>query len=768
MRARTLALLALLPALVVVGAVWLLRDDAPGGGPVPSVRRDGVGPAGTTLPTGDGRLPDVGTGAPAPLTVDGGEPPVVTIRTAFDGRRLTWSGRIVDPDGRPLPGADVWLVTPYRLLAGWPAPDGLRTGTFFGERRGVTTADVRNGLDLDEQEHARTDDDGRFTIGAEERARASTDPVWNRGPVWWTLVVAAPSHATRTIELPFEARDLITMPDIALEPEALVRGVVRDADGLPVSDAFVCPRFAVYQPLRLAGAAGVSRVCFERLSGTRTDRDGAFALHGLWAGELSLIVEHPAHPPLARSGIRLVAGEVEELELTLLRSAALSGTVVDADGAPVSGASVVATAAGASDESAWRAAQEAAAQRLPVARTDDDGRFLLANAADRVNDVLAWAAGHEPSRLSDVPAGAGALRLRLEPERELLVRCVDEATGRLLPDAEVTARRGGDQSAGLSVEAVDGTDSTHRVRGVGVVESTVVRATHPGYRRASRTLDGGDVDGTMLELSLAPGAVVVGEVRSTDGRRVAGARVEAREQGGDRPSASVERATSDESGRFGLTGLGPGEWALCAEADGFATGPRRSLTVAVGDRVEDVVVTLVPEAVVSGRVLDGDTAPPWRESLRLEALDEPVWSTDRPTDHDGRFHFGGLLAGRYRLSAPALGLPDTAVEFTLATGEARELTLALPARPVVHGRVRGADAGVVVHAYPVDTISRRPPAVATDDDGAFRLYLPGPGTWAVTADRAGTPGRIDPPMNAREVTVAWDEERALDLELPGL
>ena len=773
MRTRPLVLTVAL-ALLIGGAAWLLWEDAPDGGPPPDLGGQQAGGAGTTLPEGGRALPHVEGGEVEPLAVGegtGSGTDVVTIGNAFDGGRQSWTGRIVDADGRPLPGADVWLVTPNRLLSGWPAPEGLRVASFSGKRRSALTADVRNALDLDheldEQAHTRTDDDGRFTIDAVDRARDPDDPTWPRHPVWWMLVVTAPSYASRTIELPLGPRDVFPMLDIGLEPEVLVRGVVLDADGLPVHDAFVCPRFGFYQPLRLSEAAGVSRVLFEQLSGTRTDRDGTFELHGLWSGDLSLVVEHPDHPTLARSDIELVAGEVKELELTLLRGAALSGLVVDPDGAPIAGASVVALAPDEDVGSDWRAAQEAAAQRLPVARTDTEGRFLLGNAPDRVNDVLAWAEGCEPSRQADVPAGANTLRLQLEREQVLLVCCVDGATGQLLAEAELSAYRGDDQRAALPVDDVGGPDATHRVRGAGAVESTLVRATHPGYQQASRSLQAGDVGETVLELALAPAGVVSGEARSTDGRRVAGARVMARQADDAQETPRTQRAMSDETGRFVHDELAPGTWSLWAVAAGFATAPSRTLTVAAGDHLEEVVVELLPEASVSGQVLNGGTPLPWPELLTFESVGGEAWSTDTTTDGLGRFHFGGLLAGRYRLSAPALGLPGTSVEVTLATGEARVMTLDLPARPVVYGRVRAADAGIVVHAYPVDTTYGRPHAVATDDTGLYRLHLPGPGTWAVTADRPGTVARLDPPVHAREVTVSWNEQHPLELELGG-
>ena len=70
---------------------------------------------------------------------------------------------------------------------------------------------------------------------------------------------------------------------------------------------------------------------------------------------------------------------------------------------------------------------------------------------------------------------------------------------------------------------------------------------------------------------------------------------------------------SDESGRFILDDLDPGQYTLRAERAGFVTPrlttPPMMVTLAAGHKISDLTITLTPQGVITGQVLDEDGEP---------------------------------------------------------------------------------------------------------------------------------------------------------------
>jgi protocatechuate 3,4-dioxygenase beta subunit len=123
-------------------------------------------------------------------------------------------------------------------------------------------------------------------------------------------------------------------------------------------------------------------------------------------------------------------------------------------------------------------------------------------------------------------------------------------------------------------------------------------------------------------------------------------------------------ATSDQDGLFKIEGITPGRYRIFVERTGFLEvdvkhrrSQGRSLSLASGQEMKDVVLRMQPAAVITGRVLDEDgdpminaevTASERRYSsghLRLQ----PAGGAQ--TNDLGEYRIGGLLAGKYYVTA---------------------------------------------------------------------------------------------------------------------
>jgi len=131
---------------------------------------------------------------------------------------------------------------------------------------------------------------------------------------------------------------------------------------------------------------------------------------------------------------------------------------------------------------------------------------------------------------------------------------------------------------------------------------------------------------------------------------------------------NAPRARTDESGRFHFTGLPAGRYSVSALSPGYASpedsnfpGMRgKTLTLADGERVENVELEIKRGGVIAGRVTDSQGRPLIEERLNLSKLD----ANNQPrgvfynspnfdmyqTDDRGLYRIFGLPQGRYLVS----------------------------------------------------------------------------------------------------------------------
>jgi protocatechuate 3,4-dioxygenase beta subunit len=175
-------------------------------------------------------------------------------------------------------------------------------------------------------------------------------------------------------------------------------------------------------------------------------------------------------------------------------------------------------------------------------------------------------------------------------------------------------------------------------------------------------------------------------------------------------------------------------------------------------------------AELAGRVVTADeTQAPVRRAIVTVTGSELALGRSAITDDEGRFRFDGLPAGRFTLTAsrPAFltsaygakgpGRPGTAV--TVAAGQrVADITIKLPRGAVIGGTVRDQN-GEPVSGVPITILQAnsataptkwtaanfagRNLEVATDDQGAYRIYGLDPGMYLIGAAQRFAANQIE-------------------------
>jgi carboxypeptidase family protein len=140
-------------------------------------------------------------------------------------------------------------------------------------------------------------------------------------------------------------------------------------------------------------------------------------------------------------------------------------------------------------------------------------------------------------------------------------------------------------------------------------------------------------------------------------------------------------ATTDEDGRFRLTGLGAGSYnlvprtpTLIVPSEGSFRQPGKAVTLAEGEQVEGLDFALTRGGVITGRITDADGRPIIEQRVSVFQLDERGQKVMPPfytmlsfgTDDRGVYRIYGLTPGRYKV-----GVGDDSGTIRIGFGGAR-------------------------------------------------------------------------------------------------
>ncbi len=424
-----------------------------------------------------------------------------------------------------------------------------------------------------------------------------------------------------------------------------------------------------------------------------TGEDGRFALDPP-AGTTTLTVSADGFATLHRF-LAFTPG-TQELTLALDGAVRLRGTVVDRRGAPIAGASLVAT----DEESGGRLESK-------VAHSAADGAFEIADAPPGRLVVRAHHATHAGAELEIGGLGPGRERDGISlvlPDAGVVAGRVVDSTGGAVAGAVVRRVGGGSRSEDRTVEAVTDAAGRYRLDAIPPGRQTLVATGEAGTGGVEVEIpEGGEA---VVDIRVESTWTARGRVTDAAGAPVVGARVSTvppQIAWRDRRSMMrfaaqrdlwVRGASTDDEGQFELPGMldspAPIEVVTSfGQAKGEASRER--------PEVELVLPDGTTSGTIEGRVTrsDGSAFDGAATALLFAGGDPEVdrgWRVRRGRSVrnevvGGTFRFEGLAPGRWSVQLRAPGYADVApVEVEVSAGARESVEFLLP----MQGSLRGS------------------------------------------------------------------------------
>jgi murein DD-endopeptidase MepM/ murein hydrolase activator NlpD len=438
--------------------------------------------------------------------------------------------------------------------------------------------------------------------------------------------------------------DPLDRVELVLEPGGAVHGRVAGAGLDPATATVRLVPVGVDHAVRLA----------------TLDAQGGFAIDGVPPGRWRAEAEAPGWFQDGEPEVD-VAGAPEEIELLLERTGIVSGVVVDGNGAPVAGATVVLRAQGPRNVEPPRS--DAAPARL---------RWIHPLAGQRLmpwRDFGRFGAPREGPRPAE--CGRGHCGIDLGGKRGAIVHAAaDGVVALVFTEIRKEAGRyvaidhpGGLRSYYMHLDDIRADLETGQaIRGgdpIGTVGRTGVVKDAP-HLHFSIAQERGERTWYIDPEPILQHAVVLPVARALDaasiGPFIAGTTSEPREIG-PTPAAPTRLAT-DAYGRFRLEGVAPGEHVAVAFHAELAPGASDRFTVRAGEETSGVRIELTPGVIVHGRVLGLRGAIAGARIVAEEGSGETSHKVATTfTDARGDYTLRAL-AGKVSLTVSAAGYGD--------------------------------------------------------------------------------------------------------------
>ncbi len=397
----------------------------------------------------------------------------------------------------------------------------------------------------------------------------------------------------------------------------------------------------------------------------------------------------------------------QEFDVELLPGTTLTGRVVDANGAPVAAAKVMASGA------------------MHGVDSGPDGTFVVAGVrqGDR-HRVTAQKPGFQVGAAFAVP-GAAPVEIVLQAGLRIDLRVLGADAA---PLAGAIVNLVADQWSGWQRLGITGPDGMFAALDLPskAIELVVQRR---GYQTARHTVDARDGKSELV-VTMLQGFVIRGAVVDAFGKPVVGASIYCECKNSSSTTRAVgTRDDTDAQGRFEVCDVPAEPCTLFAYHDEYARGE----FAFVGGTVAETTLQLVRALAFAGRVVDGVTgAPVTKFTIDVEPnRDHPVYVREQPfTAADGRWRFTHpqLPAGAAQtLCITAAGYAPSRVQVTPSHDAVADHTVvAMFAGVTVTGVVRDPAngqplAGVTVALATADPRPRPNDGPATDASGKFTL-----------------------------------------------
>jgi len=638
-------------------------------------------------------------------------------------RGASLAGRVVDEEGRPVPGAKLLLSSRAESLFSW----------VFSELSGDPAATIR------------TKGDGTFSAsrlppGPNQRLAA-------RHPDFEDGVLGGISLAPG---------ETLGGAVVTLRRGLVLTGTVKDPEGNPIAGAELALAWSSVQRSSLAGSRRVGS--FGGVSDLPTGRsgaDGRFELRGVPPGDWALTAKAAGRATETVDPVRLARDvRADPVEVVLSPGASISGFVLRRTGGGAEGYRVFPRPSGR---------PSTASLVGDLQETGHDGAFRVDGLrAGETYDLQLFGGtsfGQVGLAKRGVPAPSDGIEWIVEGTGRIEGVAIDGRTGRPLEGFEVSFHVDNPDYGGMnplsmrrvasSLQAQGGVDLAVVVEGADgrfVFEEVPtgkwqVAVTATGYQvgvaagvvvEEATTTEG-------VEIRLLPGTVLSGRVTDErTGRGVPEARVDVFGSGGvpaSGGSGSRDELVTDVEGRFLAEGLPPGKATVYVQHPDYVAG---SESVVLSERGGDVAVALAPGGSLGGLVVSETRQPVPGAEVNLSGPGAKAGPGGGATvtDASGRFRYEHLPPGRFKVRASVTGQSAPPVEAVLAPGgPAPDVTLVLAGgatiRGVVTGLPGGPRAGVKVSANGPNAWWA---SARTRTDGRFELGGAPTGTISLRAN----------------------------------
>lgn len=412
--------------------------------------------------------------------------------------------------------------------------------------------------------------------------------------------------------------------------------------------------------------------------------------------------------------------------------AAINGTVMTSDGAPVAGAKVTVLAIEAPEARRMRLLS-ASPEPVPLltATTDARGNWSLESPKEAVVDLRVTAAGFDPlQRRIERDEEVGAIALVKSETKSGTIR----AAGKPVAGATVVLIYG-------NAEYVAKTDEQGKYQAPDPKRARSITVIHPAYAIEEETFLS-NASASALSRTLSAGTTLTGRVVGSDGTTPAA-----------KATILVDNwplGISGDDGSFTIRNV-PAKWQQVVAQSGSLSAMR------VQSNANSVTLKLANAATFTGRVTDAKTRLPVAGAAisLLQRMSRPAFGTTAAagalTDAKGNFTIS-VTPGMYMVTAvhPGYELRD-AMELSIAAGQQQSRELAASPLARVSGVVVDEDRKPVAAATLTPEAAsndgfRMPPmrflrdtVTVSGPDGRFSTRISGDADTRMKATRRGLP-----------------------------
>ena len=412
-----------------------------------------------------------------------------------------------------------------------------------------------------------------------------------------------------------------TAVDLRFAPGLSLTGSVHSDENLPIGGARVSVTRTDEAEVRLP----------ESLTTWRSSKDGAFVAEGLAPGTYRVAASADGHMPVELAEVVVGEGGANRIDMRLPRAFFIAGRVVDTSGLAVAGAEIH----GEPSMSGGTTAET-------TATSDSEGGFRLGPFRKAQEVLISARANLSRSDAAYFPAPMDDLVLTLHDAVEIRGSVSNAFTGELLNDFALKAYGSG-ESRSFALRDAAGEFSAAVFWHTGTIVISAPRLVS-WYTPVDFGSGGGDHD--FGDVALEPERIVTGRVLdAASGLPVQGASVRRwfRHALGSRFDMSDFRnrlqlvATTDEDGRFRLSGLPMGDVLLASGPKGH--WPDAVVELPAGTDHIDIELSLATGTIEGMLVTD--------EGTPAKGLVH-IWKKDET----GRWGKGAMGVGRSGISVP--------------------------------------------------------------------------------------------------------------------